>query len=146
VRAKNAALIVVLGLFGAGAVVATAQMSPSGLPKYTAGYEQWPKLNTKLIKGGSPAHPGLKNVHASKKQSAKSRKFPNGTVIVKSIAQPGQKGLPALVAVMRKVAGSWQWGEYELAGTKYSRLSIPSSVCTDCHAGAKAKDYVFTAK
>jgi hypothetical protein len=144
-RLKITILTLVLCLFAAAAVVATAQTT-NGLPTYTKNYKKWPKLNKKVIKGGSPAHQGVKNVHASKKQNLKTKKFPNGTVIVKSIATPGQKGLPALVAVMRKAKGRWQWGEYSLSGKRYSRLQIPNSVCTGCHVGAKKKDFVFTAK
>jgi hypothetical protein len=144
-RLKITLLALVLGLFAAAAVVATAQTT-NGLPQYTKNYKKWPKLNKKVIKGGSPAHQGVKNVFSSKKQNLKTKKFPNGTVIVKSIAEPGRKGLPAMVAIMRKVKGKWRWGEYSLSGKRYSRLAIPNSVCTGCHVGAKKKDWVFTAK
>lgn len=145
-RLKLTILVLVLAMLAAGAVVAAAQTSTNGLPKYTKNYKKWPRLTKKLIKGGSPAHQGNKHVYTSKKQNLKTKKFPNGTVIVKSIAEPGKKGLPALVAVMRKVKGKWQWGEYTLSGKRYSRLQIPNSVCTGCHVGAKKKDWVFTAK
>jgi len=69
--------------------------------------------------------------------------FPNGTVIVKSIAQPGAKGLVGQVAVMRKVQGRWQWVEYTLAGGRYEVLAR-GSLCTSCHMQARANDWVFT--
>jgi hypothetical protein len=143
-RAKVAACVVALGVSGAIAVVAAGQAGTNGLPAYTKGYQAWPKLNRAPVTGGSPAHAGVKNTFASKARTRQAKRFPNGTVIVKSIAEPGAKGLPALVAVMRKVNGKWQWAEYSLSGKRYSKLSIPTSVCTGCHVGAKANDWVFT--
>jgi hypothetical protein len=64
-------------------------------------------------------------------------------VIVKSIAEPGAAGLPKQVAVMRKVAGKWQWVEYERSGATYGVLA-QGGLCTSCHIGAKANDWVFT--
>jgi hypothetical protein len=145
VRKGIAALLIAVGLLGAGAVAATAKMS-NGLPAYTRGYGDWPKLNRKPVRGGSPAHSGVKNTYASKPQSERANRFPNGTVIVKSIARPGATGLPAMVAVMRKVKGKWQWAEYSLSGSRYSKLAIATSVCTGCHVGAKQNDWVFTRK
>jgi hypothetical protein len=64
-------------------------------------------------------------------------------VIVKSIAEPGAKGLAAQVAVMRKVRGRWQWVEYTLGGGRYGVLAR-GSLCTQCHMQARASDWVFT--
>ena len=86
-----AALVVAAGLAGAIAVVAAANSTANGLPAYTNGYTGWKKLNKKPITGGSSAHFGVKNVYASKPRAA-SRKFPNGTVIVKTIADTGRQG------------------------------------------------------
>ena len=134
-------LAVALALVGAVAVVATAAPVKNGLPSYTDGYAKWPKLNRKPVTTPG-AHNGVKNVYASKPRSA-NRKFPNGTVIVKSIATPGAKGLPAQVAVMRKVRGSWQWVEYDLAGGRYGVLAR-GQLCVSCHMQARAHDWVFT--
>lgn len=125
---------------GAIAVVAGAQTATNGLPAYTDGYAKWAKLNRKpSTKPG--AHNGVKNIYASKKRVGKL--FPNGTVIVKSIAEPGAKGLPGHVAVMRKVQGRWQWVEYELTGSRYGVLA-KGQVCTGCHVQARSTDWVFT--
>jgi hypothetical protein len=140
-RNRIAVLVIVLGLAGATAVVALAHSTANGLPTYTNGYAKWKKLNRKPITTPG-AHNGVKHVYASKPRAA-SRKFPNGTVIVKSIAQPGAKGLPGQVAVMRKVAGKWQWVEYELSGSRYSVLA-KGQLCSSCHMQAKANDWVFT--
>lgn len=140
-RAVVAVSAVALALVGAVAVVATAAPARNGLPSYTDGYATWLKLNRKPVTTPG-AHNGVKNVYASKPRSA-NRKFPNGTVIVKSIATPGAKGLPAQVAVMRKVRGTWQWVEYDLRGGRYGVLAR-GQLCVSCHMQARASDWVFT--
>ncbi len=139
-RAKIAILVMTLGLAGAVAVLASAQPSAKGLPRYTNGYAKWTKLNRKPITTPG-AHTGIKNVYASKRK--KGRKYPNGTVVLKTIARPGEKGLPFQVAVMRKVKGVWRWVEYERSGSRY-RVFAKGQVCVSCHMQAKANDWVFT--
>lgn len=140
-RSAVAVLVLALGIAGAVAVVAAAQTAANGLPAYTDGYAKWRRLNAKPITAPG-AHNGVKNVFASRPQGA-NRKFPNGTVIVKSIRQPGAKGLPFQVAVMRKAAGKWQWIEYQLSGARYTVLA-KGKLCIDCHMQVKANDWVFT--
>ena len=132
--------MVVLGLAGAIAVGALAQTSANGLPSYTNGYAKWKRLNKKPVTTPG-AHNGVKHVFASKAKVGKA--FPNGTVIVKSIAEPGTKGLPQQVAVMRKVSGRWQWVEYQIDGSTYGVLA-KGALCVNCHRQAKANDWVFT--
>jgi Cytochrome P460 len=141
VRVKLTALALVAALAGAVAVVAASKTAANGLPAYTNGYAKWTKLNRKAVTTPG-AHNGVKNVYASRKRAA-NRTFPNGTVIVKSIAEPGARGLPERVAVMRKVAGRWRWVEYELAGSSYNAFAS-GQICTGCHVQAKANDWVFT--
>jgi hypothetical protein len=142
VRARVAILISVLGLAGAVAVVAAAQ-SGSGLPAYTNGYQKWPKLNRAPVTAPG-AHNGIKNVFASKRKAGKA--YPNGTVIVKSIAQRGDPpARPTQVAVMRKVKGRWQWVEYERSGARYGVLA-KGQLCISCHMQARANDWVFTTR
>ena len=139
--------IVVVAAVAASAVVvvAVASTSAAGLPSYTNGYQKWPKINKKPFTSRGPlssAHSGLKNVYASKRKDGK--KYPNGTVIVKSIAERGdRRSRPNQVAVMRKVAGRWQYIEYQLSGSRYTVLA-QGRLCQSCHARAKANDYVFT--
>lgn len=141
-RAKVLAVVAVVALAAAVAVVAAAETTANGLPSYTNGYLKWPKLNRKPVKGGSPAHSGTKNVYASKKRVGK--KFPNGTVIVKTIARAGDRpALASQVAVMRKTNGRWRFVEYELSGARYTVLA-QGRLCVSCHVQAKATDYVFT--
>ncbi len=139
-RSRLAVLVLVCGLAGAIVVLAAAQPAANGLPAYTNGYKKWKKLNRKPITTPG-AHSGIKNVFASKPK--KGKKFPNGTVVLKTIAQPGQKGLPFQVAVMRKVRGVWRWVEYQRTGSRYTVLA-KGQLCTSCHVQAKANDWVFT--
>jgi hypothetical protein len=140
VRNAVAMLVLSAGVAAAVGVVATAGTTANGLPAYTNGYAKWKRLNAKAITAPG-AHNGIKNVYASKQK--KGKVFPNGTVIVKSIAKPGQKGLPFQVAVMRKVKGRWQWVEYERAGARYGPFA-QGQVCVSCHMQARANDWVFT--
>jgi Cytochrome P460 len=115
-----------------------------GLPSYTNGYQKWPKINKKPFKRCWPpcAHSGVKNVYANRRKVGV--KYPNGTVIVKSIARAGDTpSLPNQVAVMRKVAGRWKYIEYALSGSRYTVLG-QGQLCQSCHARARANDYVFT--
>jgi hypothetical protein len=126
------------------AVVALASTSANGLPSYTNGYAKWPRINKKPFTSTGPlssAHSGVKNVYASKKKVGK--RYPNGTVIVKTIQPRGRKGVPYQVAVMRKVGGSWRYIEYQLDGPRYGVLA-QGALCQNCHAQARANDYVFT--
>jgi len=143
-RARLIAVVALIAVAASAVVVAVAARSANGLPAYTNGYQKWPKLNAKpFTKCGPPcAHGGVKNVYASKKKAG--AKYPNGTVIVKSIAQRGDKAaLPSQVAVMRKVNGRWRFVEYSLSGSRYSVLA-QGQFCISCHVRAKSNDYVFT--
>lgn len=125
-------------------VVALASTAADGLPSYTTGYAKWPRLNKKPFTSTGPlssAHRGVKNVYASKRIVGK--RYPNGTVIVKTIQPSGRKGKPFQVAVMRKVAGKWRYVEYELSGSRYTVLA-QGARCQSCHMQARANDYVFT--
>jgi len=90
------------------------------------------------------AHSGVKNVYTSEQKVG--LKYPNGTVVVKTVAQPSDRtALPNQVAVMRKVAGKWRYVEYVLSGSRYTVLG-QGSFCASCHARARANDYVFTTR
>jgi hypothetical protein len=143
-RTRVLVLVAVAAVASAAVVVAAAETTANGLPSYTNGYQKWPKINKKPFRKCGPpcAHSGSKNVYASKRKAGK--KYPNGTVIVKSIAQRGDKpALPSQVAVMRKASGRWKFVEYELSGSRYTILA-QGQLCVDCHVMAKSNDYVFT--
>ena len=139
-----AAAVGVVAVAAAVGVVALASTSANGLPSYTNGYAKWPRINKKPFTSTGPlssAHQGVKNVYASKRKVG--RRYPNGTVIVKTIQPAGRKGLPSQVAVMRKLDGRWRYVEYELSGTRYGILA-QGQLCQNCHMAARANDYVFT--
>jgi hypothetical protein len=146
VRVRVLALVAAVALASAIVVVASARSSANGLPAYTDGWQSWPKINRKPFTSTGPlssAHSGVKNVYASKKKVGK--RYPNGTVIVKTIQPAGRKGLPSQVAVMRKLNGRWRYIEYELSGNRYGVLA-QGQLCQNCHMAARANDYVFTRK
>ena len=144
-RAKILALVAVAALAASVVVVASARTSANGLPAYTNGWQTWPRINEKPFTSKGPlssAHTGVKNVHASKRKVGS--KYPNGTVIVKTIVKRGTKYVGQF-ATMRKVNGRWQFVEYERssATARYSLLA-QGSLCQSCHVMAKSNDYVFT--
>lgn len=136
-------IVVVAAVVSSAVVVAVASTSVASLPSYTNGYQKWQKINKKPFKRCGPpcAHGGVKNVYANRKKVG--AKYPNGTVIVKSIQPAGRKGMPGQVAVMRKTAGRWKYVEYELSGSRYTVLA-QGQLCQSCHMRARANDFVFT--
>jgi Cytochrome P460 len=144
IRLRIVAVVALVASASSVAVVAFASTSAAGLPAYTNDYASWPKINRKPVTRCGPpcAHAGVKNVYASKKKVG--AKYPNGTVIVKTVAQPGDRALlPNQVAVMRKLNGSWRYVEYALSGSRYTVLA-QGQLCQSCHVRARANDYVFT--
>jgi hypothetical protein len=143
-RLRILAIVGVVALASAVAVVAVASSSANGLPSYTNGYAKWPRINKKPFTSTGPlsrAHTGVKNVYASKWKVGK--RYPNGTVVVKTIQPAGRKGMPNQVAVMRKLNGKWRYVEYQLSGARYTVLA-QGQLCQSCHMAARANDYVFT--
>jgi hypothetical protein len=143
VRAKLIAIVAVVALAFAAVVVASARTTANGLPSYTDGWQKWPKINRKpFTKCGPPcAHSGVKNVYASKRKVGS--RYPNGTVIVKTIVRPGTRYIGQF-AVMRKLKGRWEFVEYERSSAK-ARYTVLArgQLCSSCHVMAKT-DYVFT--
>ena len=140
-RATLASLAILAAVAGSIAVASFAAPPQNGLPAYTNGYATWPRINKKPFSTPG-AHNGVKNVYASTPRG-RNGLFPNGTVIVKSIADPGAKGLPKQVAVMPKVRGWWQWIEYDRTGSRYGVLAL-GALCVSCHMQVKTNDWVFT--
>ncbi len=128
-----------------------------GLPADTAGYEGWLKLNAEPIPptpGGDP-HRGTKNVYVNQTREViapngeQQFPYPDGTIVVKEATRPG-KDFIGLIAVMWKEAGTnpdvgdWRFEEF-LRGAPDAdfRLAFEGGVCTGCHSGAAATDFVF---
>lgn len=143
-RVRAVAIVAAVALAASAVVVAMAATSANGLPAYTNGYQKWPKLNRKpFTTCGSPcAHSGVKNVYASKRKVG--RRFPNGTVIVKTIVKPRTRFVGQF-AVMRKSNGRWRYVEYERSSPA-ARFTVlaQGQLCQSCHQQARANDYVFT--
>lgn len=144
-RAKLFALVAAAALAAAVVVVASARTTADGLPAYTDGWQKWQRINAKPFRDRGPlsaAHTGLKNVYASKRKRGKT--WPNGTVIVKTIVQPGTRFVGQF-AVMRKVSGRWRFVEYQRSSprARYTLLA-QGQLCVDCHVKARSTDYVFT--
>src|SRR5512145_287445 len=136
VRLRIVAIVALAALAASSLVVALASTTAAGLPAYTNGYQKWPRINKKpFTRCGPPcAHSGVKNVYASKRKVG--TRYPNGTVIVKTIAQPGQRAMPGQVAVMRKVSGRWRYVEYALSGSRYAVIG-QGQFCQSCHVQAR---------
>jgi len=126
---------------------APAEQAANGLPRYVDGYAKWQKVNSKPIRGGSSAHPGTKNVYASKRKTGK--RYPVGAIVVKTATPPGKRWL-SLVATMRRITssrnGGWRWEEFtrSSATARFTKVGFPESGCAACHMQAKSNDYVFT--
>ena len=145
---KVIVLAAALGLLVAAAgAAAPAEPAANGLPRYIDGYAKWPKVNAKPIRGGSSAHPGTKNVYASKRKVGK--RYPVGAIVVKTATPPGKRWL-SLVATMRRIKGTtnggWRWEEFTRSSStaRFAKIGFPESGCAACHMQAKSNDYVFT--
>ena len=144
VHVRIIGIVAVIATTASIVVVAAASTSAGGLPAYTNGYPKWDRINARpFTKCGPPcAHSGVKNVYVSKRKVGTV--YPNGTVVVKTVAQSGDKpALPSQVATMRKLSGKWRYVEYGLSGSRYAVIG-QGSFCQSCHARARANDYVFT--
>lgn len=144
-RLRILGAVAAVALGASVAVVAVASTGQAaGLPSYTKGYAKWPKLNKSPIRNEDPrtGHAGTKNVFVSKRKVAK--KYPNGTVVVKTIVDPGAKFI-GKVAVMRKMNGRWRYIEYTRSApsARYTILA-QGALCQACHMQVRANDYVFT--
>lgn len=143
-RAGIVVIVTAVALASSAVVVAIAATGANGLPAYTNGYQKWPKLNRKPFTTCGPpcAHSGVKNVYASKRKVG--RRFPNGTVVVKTIVKPGTRFVGQF-AVMRKLRGRWRYVEYERS-SRTARFTVlaQGQLCQSCHQRARADDYVFT--
>jgi len=136
-----------------------------GLPRYTAGFAGWERINARPIPPGSAqtqrvgfdAHRGTKNVYVNQPLGRlrgpggdQRLPYPAGTILVK--AARGDGGL-TLVAVMRKIQGvdpahgDWEWVEYKRSSDGQPFATNPGltgETCWSCHTIARDTDFVFT--
>ena len=138
-RTRLTATVLVAVAAGGMVALAAAQSQTNGLPAYTEGYLKWRKLNPRPITAPG-AHNGVKNVYASKRKVG--ARYPNGTVIVKTIRNGG---FVNQFATMRKVRGTWRFVEWQRSGpSSRFRILAQGSLCVSCHMQARANDFVFT--
>ena len=128
------------------AVVAGAAPSPlPGLPRYTAGYTTWTRLNSKPIPPRAvDPHRSTKNVYVSR--LPRNGRYPVGAVVVK---EGRNRGFVSLIAVMRKTRARAHNGWVMIEWTRPTRTArftelARGSICTSCHMQARRTDYVFT--
>ena len=129
-----------------------------GLPDFTAGYDQWLRLNAEPIppNDGFDPHLGMKNVYVNQERDVIAPggqqvfPYPDGSIVVKDAVRPG-KDFIGLVAFMKKTKGfdpahnDWLFEEYtrNSADEKFSKIA-DGAVCWNCHSGVADTDYVFT--
>jgi len=137
----------------------------AGLPRYTAGFQRWTRLNARPIppdsaqtrRVGFDAHRGTKNVYVNRRRARLTRPngaqrlpYPAGTILVKA-ARNG--GYVSLVAIMRKIQGAdpahgdWRYVEYKRDGPRErftTSASLTGATCWSCHGIAEDTDWVFT--
>ena len=145
-RTLVAAVLVALVLGGYGLAAGLP-----GIPKIYRPYKTWTKVNAKPIPNTpTTAHPGVKNVYASKKKVG--ARYPYGTLIVKEgLTTAGGKRFVSLIAAMRKVRGidpkhgDWQFTEWTRSSpTARFSLLAKDATCWSCHVLAKRNDWVYT--
>jgi len=124
-----------------------------GIPKQFQPYRSWQRLNAKPIKPtAATAHPGLKNVYASRR--AAGGRYAYGTLIVKEgLATAGGRRFVGLIATMRKSRGAdpkhgdWVFVEWTRSSPRERFREVArGAVCFGCHVQAKATDWVFTTR
>ena len=144
---KTAAVFVsAVALAGAGFSFAAGL---PGIPRIFQAYRTWHKVNANPIRPtATTAHPGIKNVFASKRK-VKGR-YPYGTILVKE-GYPGGKKFLNLIATMRRIRGvdpkhgDWKYIEYTRSTPNERFTEIArDGVCWGCHVLAKKTDWVFT--
>ena len=129
-----------------------------GLPDFTAGYDQWLRLNAEPIPplSGPDAHRGTKNVYVNQEREdiapggQQVFPYPDGCIVVKDSVRP-DKDFVGLVAIMQKIEGidpahnDWVFEEYtrNAADAEFRKVA-EGAVCWNCHSDVANTDYVFT--
>lgn len=138
------------------ATTTAAQTPLPGLPRSTAGFEDWFRLNDRPI-ADSPdtPHGAAKNVYMNRDadevvDGPRLRvPLPPGTVVVKT---GGRGDDPmAFVSVMEKVPdfdpqhGDWRFTEYVRTGEAAGYTVLAEGpACWACHAGVTDQDWLYT--
>jgi Cytochrome P460 len=124
-----------------------------GLPRFTAGYRDWLKLNEQPIPPNpeGDAHLGTKNVYTTMEADRSGGRlvYPVGTIIVKEAARP-ETDFIGLVATMRKVEGAdpehgdWVFIEWTRSSPDEPfQETARDEVCWSCRVGAQDTEWVW---
>lgn len=128
-----------------------------------SGFSSWTLVDTR--NGADPALGGMahggnnetvtRKIYIKENKSLVNGQYPVGTVVVKQSTNPeGMNEITAMVKRGNKFnteAGDWEWFMLEPNGNiadggKMRGAKLMDGMCAGCHAGASAKDYVFTKK
>ena len=140
---------------------ATSQNLSQGLPEDITGYNNWTRINKKIIRPrNNDPHRGFKRVYVNqelnKLRDPKTKKlifpYPEGTIIVKEVRETAKKNSKiTLISIMRKLTGfettgGWDFVEYTASSSDNSFIPINFSKesCYACHQGASGSDAVWT--
>jgi hypothetical protein len=146
----------------ASAATAFAQSGQPPVP-YPEGHRGWYHVKTMAIDRGHPlfdSFGGIHHLYANERamRGYRSGKFANGAVIVFDLLEMTKTDDHAIVEGPRKVLGVMRkdarryaktggWGFEAFKGDSRSERVVGAKAeqaCFGCHAGQKAKDYVFS--
>lgn len=157
-RGKQLAAV---GIALAGAVVSVGAVQNAQV-RYPEGYRSWQHVKSMVILPGHPLENpfgGMHHVYANSRavEGLRAGRYPDGAVFVFDLleAQSGgnaiQEGARKLIGVMERDSGRFAatggWGFEGFAGdSKTERLvKDGGQSCFQCHQGARATSYVFSA-
>ena len=101
----------------------------NGIPAYVDGYREVAAAQPRPDPRRLVRAPG--NQERLREQAQDGRRYPVGTIVVKTAMQPGKKWL-SLVATMRKVKGTtnggWRWEEFTRSSStaRFTKVGFPS--------------------
>ena len=102
-----------------------------------AAFQTWPKI---FVGDGALEDHAAGPRYGYVKDKPSNSRYAVGSIIVKTA---GAITAPSLVAVMNKTSTGWVYEEFTPKDGKYT-LFARGSLCSNCHEGAKAKDFLFT--
>jgi hypothetical protein len=150
-----------LGVVVAGALVSAGAVQNRQV-SYPEGYRSWQHVKSMVILPGHPLENpfgGVHHVYANSRavEGLRTGRYPDGAVLVFDLLEAKaenhaiEEGARKLIGVMerdsRRFAGTGGWGFEGFAGdSKTERLvKDGGQSCFQCHQGAAATSYVFSA-
>ncbi|MBC7899666.1 MAG: cytochrome P460 family protein [Saprospiraceae bacterium] len=142
------------------AVVSSAQSG--GIIPYPSDYRKWTHVKSGIIDPGNPLfarYGGMHHIYANTKaiEGFRTGRFRNGSVIVFDVLELQRRNAAAsegprrFIDVMQKDNGRFEktggWGFEKFRGSSRTERVLNETAkigCFNCHAGQKARDYVFS--